>query len=111
MEKYFGISEAVIDLHERGFTEDFQLFGMHLFWIQRKIFLKQKDFSIAECYIFIDSLVEETIIYGVIVNCSFAGGILINHYKNYTDKTRVAMRSRLEKCINPLTERGQLHAS
>lgn len=87
MKIYFSKSEAVVDLHERGFTEDFQLLGNNLLWKQGKIFLRQKDFSIAEYHGFIDSFGKETIIFGVIANDLFVNGILINHYKSYTDKT------------------------
>lgn len=31
MDRYFSKSEAIIDLHERGFTDDFQLIGTNLF--------------------------------------------------------------------------------
>ena len=96
MKIYFSKSEAVIDLHERGFTEDFQLFGTCLLWIQRKIFLRQKDFSIVECHSFIDSIGKETIIFGVVAKGLSASGILINHYKSYSDKTPSIIQSKLK---------------
>jgi hypothetical protein len=97
MKIYFSKSEAIIDLHERGFTEDFQLIGTNLLWIQRKIFLRQKDFSIVACHSFITSSGKETIIFGVHVNDFFASGVLINHYKSYTDKTPAIIQSKLKK--------------
>lgn len=97
MKIYFNKSEAVIDLHERGFTEDFQLIGTNLLWIQRKIFLRKKDFSIVEYHSFIDPFGKETIIFGVIANGFFASGILIDHYKSYTDKTPAIIQSKLKK--------------
>lgn len=97
MKIYFSKSEAVIDLHERGFTEDFQLLGTNLLWIQQKIFLRQKDFSIVECHSFIESMGKETIIFGVIARGLVASGILINQYKSYTDKKSVAVHSKLKK--------------
>jgi hypothetical protein len=97
MKIYFSKSEAVIDLHERGFTEDFQLLGNSILWIQGQIFIRQKDFSIAECHSFIDSLGKETIIFGITANGFFANGILINHYKSYTDKTPAIIQDKLKK--------------
>ena len=97
MKKYFSKSEAVIDLHERGFTEDFQLLGNNLLWIQGKIFLRQKDFSIEEYHSFIDSSGKETIIFGVTANGFCASGILINHYRIYTNKTPTIIHSKLKK--------------
>jgi len=97
MKIYFSKCEVVIDLHERGFTEDFQLIGTNLLWVQRKIFLRQKDFSILEYHSFIDSFGKETFIFGIIANGLFANGILINHYKSYTDKTPVIIQSKLKE--------------
>lgn len=97
MKIYVSKSEAVIDLHERDFTEDFQLVGKNILWIQRKIFLRQKEFSIVECHSFIDSLGKETIIFGVTANGLFASGILINHYKNYIGKRPAIIQSKLKK--------------
>jgi hypothetical protein len=97
MKIYSGKCEAVIDLHERGFTEDFQLVGTNFLWVQRKIFLRQSDFSITECHSFIDSFGKGTIILGIIANGLFASGILINHYKNNTDKTPAIIHRKLKK--------------
>lgn len=97
MKLYFSKSEAVIDLHERGFTEDFQLLGNNLLWIQGKIFLRQIDFSIVECHRFLDTVGKETIIFGVISNSSLVNGILINHYKSYTNKTPAIIDNKLKK--------------
>jgi hypothetical protein len=102
MDRYFSKSEAIIDLHERGFTEDFQLIGTNLLWIQRKIFLRQKNFSIVECHSFINSSGKETIIFGVTANDFFASGVLINHYKSYTDKTSAIIQSKLRKTSTSL---------
>ncbi|CAN5366122.1 hypothetical protein BH11BAC3_BH11BAC3_35440 [soil metagenome] len=106
MKTYFNKSEAVIDLHERGFTEDFQLIGTNLLWIQRKIFLREKDFSIVEYHSFIDSFGKETIIFGVFAKGYFASGILINHYKSYTDKTPAIIQSKLKKMGSGLLNIG-----
>jgi hypothetical protein len=38
MKVYLNKIEAIIGLHERGFTEDFELFGTDLLWVQKKYF-------------------------------------------------------------------------
>ena len=106
MKIYFSKSEAVIDLHERGFTEDFQLLGNNLLWIQRKIFLRQKDFSIVECHSFIDSSGKESIIFGITANGFYASGILINHYRTYTDKTPAIIHTKLKKMASGFLNTG-----
>lgn len=102
MKLYFGKSEAMIDLHERGFTEDFQLFGNNRLWIQEKKFLRQKDFSIVECHHFLDAMGKETNIFGVITNISLVSGILVNHYKNCTAKMITVINSKLKKMVSSL---------
>lgn len=97
MKKYFSKSEAIIDLHERGFTEDFQLSGNDLLWIQRKTFVRQKDFSIVECHSISDSPGKETFILGVITNGLLASGILMNHCKSHSDKTPAIIHRKLKK--------------
>lgn len=97
MKKYFSESEAVIDLHERGFTEDFHLFGNNLLWIQQQIFLTEKDFSIVECHSFINLLGKKTIIFGVIASTVYVWGILINHCISDADKIPISSHSTLKK--------------
>jgi hypothetical protein len=52
MKVYLNKIEAVIGLHERGFAEDFELFGTDLLWVQKKIFLRPRDYKITEVYRF-----------------------------------------------------------
>ena len=37
MRTYLNITEAGIGLQEKGFTEDFEIFDMDLFWVQEKL--------------------------------------------------------------------------
>jgi hypothetical protein len=102
MKLYFSKSEAVIDLHERGFTKDFQLLGNNLLWIQGKIFLRQKDFFIVECHHFLEAVGKETIIFGVTAKSSLVSGILIKHYKSYADKTPAIIDNKLKIMVSGL---------
>ena len=86
MKPYLTKHDAVVGLHESGFTEDFELFGNDLLWIQGKIFLRPKDFSITEVHYFPELSGKETIIFGVYSHRFSTGGILFNHFKTYTDK-------------------------
>jgi hypothetical protein len=45
MKNSFNKQEAVIDLHEKGFTDDFQLIGNDLLWVQGKTFCEGKIFQ------------------------------------------------------------------
>ncbi|MEO8852650.1 MAG: hypothetical protein ABI359_02670 [Ginsengibacter sp.] len=79
---YSNYHEAVIDLHERGFSEDFVLFGNDLLWVQEKSFVTPEDFSIIECHRvdFPKENMEELVIFGVMTFCRNIKGILMNHY-------------------------------
>ena len=82
MKKYLTEFEAIIDLHERGYCQDFQLYGNDLLWLQRKIFVCAGEFSIPEYYRFINQYKKksEMIVLGVIAIYYNVKGILINHY-------------------------------
>ena len=45
---------AIIDLHERGYFEDFQLLGNDLFWSQGKKTIRAGEFAILEEHIITD---------------------------------------------------------
>lgn len=73
---------AIIDFHDRGFCDDFVLFGNDLFWIQGKSFINEDSFSISECHQFAHPLGndQDLVIFGIIVFSQKIKGILMNHY-------------------------------
>lgn len=85
MSKYTAKYEAIIDLHERGYCEDFQWVGNDLLWSQGKEMIRAGDFSIKEYYVFFDSkpLKTRLIILGIIGLHHNIKGILIHRYKKY----------------------------
>jgi hypothetical protein len=42
-------TDAIAGLHEKGYREDFVLFGDGLLWVQEKVFLRSNEFCILEC--------------------------------------------------------------
>lgn len=105
MKAYLSKSEAIIDLHERGFTEDFELFGNDLLWIQEKIFLRPRNFRITEAHRFLERSGNELVIFAVIANGSCTKGILMNHYKSYSDEIPpIINRKLIEMDSNYLTQ-------
>ena len=77
MELYRDKASVIIDLHERGFTEDFQMVEGLVLWIQRKLFLKPADFSLVEAHRFMGNDRKEELVMGVNLLSHFASGILI----------------------------------
>jgi len=105
MNMYLSASEAVIDLHGRGFIDDFELFGDHVLWVQKKVFLIQDEFLIVECHRFLDAHGIESIIFGLVSVCFRAKGILMSHYKEYSNKTPAIIERKLEKLFSLVSGR------
>jgi hypothetical protein len=91
-------ADAIIDLHERGYCQDFVLFGNNLLWVQEKIFIGSNDFSILECHQFDHPgrQHEDLVILGVMATGDNVRGILMNHY-TYTSKMPEIIISKLHK--------------
>jgi hypothetical protein len=99
MEKYTVKYEAVIDLHERGFSEDFKLVSNDLLWVQEKKIIPAGDFSIREYHHFYDDISKRTgiIIFGVEALYQNIKGILINHYQGFASATYPSMKKKLKE--------------
>ena len=86
MVNYSNLHNAIIDLHHRGYDEDFVLFGSDLLWIQEKRFIRQDNFAITECHRFAhpDGKNEDLVVFGILVLCQNIKGILMNHYSYHS---------------------------
>ena len=84
MSIYLNAGEVVADLHERGFTEDFELEGKKLRWIQKKLLFKSGNFLFLECHRFLDRTGKQLMISGVLGLPHMARGILITHLSRNT---------------------------
>jgi hypothetical protein len=102
MKIYSNGREAICDLHERGYTNDFQLVGNDLLWLQEKFFIRAGEFSITECYRFCNPLQNEPelVVFGVIALFYNAKGILINHYTSYTLTTPPVIEKKLNEMFS-----------
>jgi hypothetical protein len=47
--------DVVINLHEKGFTDDFQLIGSNLLWVQGQTYLRRDECSVLEFYEFAET--------------------------------------------------------
>jgi hypothetical protein len=52
MYEYPEPAQAIVDLHERGYCQDFALSGNDLLWLQEKVLVLSGDFAIVEHYRF-----------------------------------------------------------
>ena len=79
--------DAIVDLHNRGFTNDFQLFGNDLLLVQESLVTRVGEFAI-EWYQKIDGL----IICGIFALHHNIKGILLRHCKNFSDVSPVLIK-------------------
>ena len=98
MNKYSCYQQAINDLNERGYLQDFVLFGNDLLWVQRKQFIRSEDFDILECYQLghPDGRTEDLVILGIKALSSDILGILLNHY-SYTQSVPKVIINKLSK--------------
>ena len=89
MRIYSCTSDAIYDLHRRGFTNDFQLVANDLLWVQEGVFVRVWDFAILEYHKIVPpkNNMKEEIVFGIVTPDHNIKGILLNHYKSYTDST------------------------
>ena len=99
MNIYPNRTDVISDLHERGFTNDFQLIGNDLLWVQEKLFIRAGEFSILEYFKISDSSnkQDEIIIFGIIALYHNIKGILLDHYKSYSDVTPPVIVKKLKE--------------
>ena len=73
-------SDAVTALHNSGFTDDFQLVGNDLLWVQGKIIIRKGEFVIVECHIISEpkKKFKEIVVYGIVAPFHCTKGILLH---------------------------------
>ena len=78
--------DAIVDLHRRGFTNDFQLFGNDLLWVQESL-VRVGDFAIVRY-----QKIDDLIVCGIIALHHNIKGILLRHCKNFSDVSPVLIK-------------------
>ncbi len=100
---------AIIDLHEKGYSQDFQVYGEYLLWVQEKIYIRTNDFAIVKCLRFDnpDEKNKVLLILGVKTNAEYVKGIVMFYY-NYTSQIPISLATGLGK-IKLNTSKQLLH--
>ncbi|HEU5168257.1 MAG TPA: hypothetical protein VFU29_22080 [Chitinophagaceae bacterium] len=76
MKIYSNKTDVICDLHKQGFTDDFQLVGNDLLWIQENVFIRVGEFAITEYY-----KIGESIVFGIVALHHNIKGILLSPFK------------------------------
>jgi hypothetical protein len=102
MKKYPTPKDAIIDMHERGYGQDFHLLGNDLIWCQEKISVRAGDFLIRELHRFCKPNRRETgtLVFGVLALSHQAMGILIYHYSNYKLNAPPVILKKINELLN-----------
>jgi hypothetical protein len=84
---YLIAAKVITNLHESGFTNDFQLSGHSLFWVQEQILINWKEVEIIERHKIGDpSQGTPFIVFGIVAPSYHVKGILIDHGDCDADK-------------------------
>ena len=78
--------DAIVDLHNRGFTNDFQLFGNDLLWVQESL-VRVGEFAIVRY-----QKIDDLIVCGIIALHHNIKGILLRHCKSFSDASPVLIK-------------------
>ena len=99
MKIYLNGSDAVSDLHRNGFTNDFQLFGNDLLWVQENILIRPNEFAILEYHRIIqhNNDIGSVTVFGIVALYHNVKGILVNCYKGYLAITPPGLVNALNK--------------
>ena len=103
MNFYMNEIDAIIGLHEMGYTNDFKLSGNNLIWIQGKLSIPAGDFSIMESHRFCNYTKKgrDLVLLGVFAIDHNVKGILIKHSSKYTrSESPIIVRKLYEMFIN-----------
>lgn len=81
MDNYLYYHDAIREFQQKGYNEDFVLFGNDLFWIQQKIFINESNYNVQECLQLGHPLGnDQDLVIVAITIPERAKGILMNHY-------------------------------
>ena len=86
MKVYSNKIDAVVDLHKRGFTNDFQLFGNDLLWVQEGL-VRVGEFAIVRY-----QKIDDLIVCGIIALHYNIKGILLSHCKHFSAVSPVLIK-------------------
>jgi hypothetical protein len=106
MKMYSNITDAISDLHNNGFTDDFHLSGNDLFWVQEKLLIRAGEFAILEWYNITKtkSNMDDLVVFGIIAPYHNLKGVLIGHEKSNTNSKPPVIVKKLNELKAYLTQ-------
>lgn len=80
MKSYLNLYEVIVDMHERGYSDDFELSGKGIYWVQQRLELNRDEFLIIECHSFLGKCGDGLIIFGIASPTFLVKGVILNRY-------------------------------
>lgn len=114
MKLFVNIYEVISDLHERGFTDDFESMISNIMWVQERQILKKEDFLVTECYRFLNIQGNEILICAIVSVNFQVKGILVNHYEKDNFRPQLMLEKKiayLSSCVSDHDEFGYVYSS
>jgi hypothetical protein len=114
MKVFVNIYEVISDLHERGFTDDFEVRAIGIMWVQERQLLKKEDFLITECHRFLNVQGNEIVICAIVSMNFQVKGILVNHYEKRNSYRPMMIEKKisdLSSCVSDHDDFGYTCAS
>ena len=101
MKIYSNGPDAIYDLHRKGFSNDFQLTGNDLLWVQEKISITAGEFAILEYYKISRSKYDknELVVFGIIALYHNVKGVLIIHNNGDLDRTPPVLTKKFNELV------------
>lgn len=112
MKVFVNIYEVIADLHEKGFTDDFEVKAIGIMWVQERQLLKKDDFLITECHRFLNVQGNEIVICAIVSMNFQVKGILVNHYEKGNSCRQVMIEKKiadLSSCVSDHDDFGYVH--
>lgn len=101
MKIYLSANDVITDLHQRGYSDDFEQKGNEILWVQKQILLPADDFLITEFHRFIGIDGDELIIFGIVCfHSATVKGTLINNRKECIMKYTPMMERKMEELLS-----------
>ena len=99
MKMYSNATDAISDLHMQGFTSDFHLSGNDLLWVQEGFLIRAGEFAIVRHYKIEEAKnrMNKLAVFGVIALYHNIKGILLNHFKDYSERTPPVLVKKLNE--------------
>lgn len=100
MKVYLSLCEVFVDMRERWYTDDFELNGDRIYWIQKGLALNPDEFLIIECHRFLGKRGDNLTIFGIVSPRFLVKGIILYRYNTPFIKCPSIIFKKVEELVS-----------